>query len=347
MTAGSTEASGPLPELDASSIIGPIFVGNTLDWLLLGTLILQVYTYYFNFPNDTLRLRLLVLVLLCLDIVQTAFGTHMAWFYMVKTWSNPAQIGASVWSEAMNPVMCSIIQTFYAWRIWTLRKSVLTRCLTVVIVLIALSQSLTATISSVLIQINSDTKQVCDSTGCENIKSWIQTVLRLQPEYELWLAGSFVADILISGCMVWILYTEKRDFTVTTRIESIINKLMINAIQTGLVTVACAGVELSLFVTVGKAGNYPLIPAYILGKLYSNSLLVTLNARKALKIDHHYSHNQAESINFRVVTHQTESNERQSRVPEWPGPPEDVAGIQWLAERNLDTSKLSLHPQSR
>ncbi|KAI0066614.1 hypothetical protein BV25DRAFT_1409151 [Artomyces pyxidatus] len=250
-----------------TTVIGPIFVGNVINWLLMGTLIVQVYIFSVNFPGERLRLRLLVYGILCLDIVQTVFGTHLAWWYMISSWNNPIALESLPWSDVTIPIMCGlvagIVQIFYAWQIWVLTKTILMHGFAALIVVVALAQSLTAVITPSLLRRDPDA----------------QNYLHLFPGFEFWLAGSFVADILICSCMLWILYHAKTG-TMWTHSESLISKLILNTIRTGTVTVVCAAIDLALFVALSD-GNYHLAPAYILGKLYSNSLMATLNGRKS------------------------------------------------------------------
>ncbi|KAJ6624563.1 hypothetical protein B0H10DRAFT_1943162 [Mycena sp. CBHHK59/15] len=86
-----------------------------------------------------------------------------------------------------------------------------------------------------------------------------------------WLAGAFVTDILIT------VQTAKASSHVS-RTESMINRLILNTIQTGAATVLVAGADLAMFVKFTDT-NYYFAFGYVLGKLYTNSFMVTLNLR--------------------------------------------------------------------
>nr|GAT51581.1 predicted protein [Mycena chlorophos] len=60
----------------------------------------------------------------------------------------------------------------------------------------------------------------------------------------------------------------------------LITKLIFHAIETGAVTTIAAGVELGLFLTHGENLMHEA-PAFLLGKLYSNVVLATLNGRSS------------------------------------------------------------------
>ncbi|KAJ7698002.1 hypothetical protein B0H17DRAFT_906631, partial [Mycena rosella] len=90
-----------------------------LNWMFMGMLIMQYYTYYQTFSTDQMVLRVLVNVLLVLDIAQTITGTHFAWFFIITTWGNPADFNFVPWSASSIPIFCgpitAIVQMFYAW----------------------------------------------------------------------------------------------------------------------------------------------------------------------------------------------------------------------------------------
>ncbi|KAI0061701.1 hypothetical protein BV25DRAFT_740421 [Artomyces pyxidatus] len=250
------------------TVLAPYFIGNAVNLLLTGTLIVQVYMFYVNFPGERLRVQLLVYGVFLLDIAQTALGSYMAWWWMITNWNKPSSfVDTLTWRVATLPIMCGlvsgIVQSFYAWQIWALTTNVVMHSIAALIVVVALGQSLTAvTLSSLLL---SDLSP--------------DTFFRISPGFAFWLAGSFVADILICGSMLWILFRAKT--TLWGESETWINKLILNTIRTGTITVVCATFDLILFVVLKHSESY-LAPAYILGKLYTNSLVATLNGRRTM-----------------------------------------------------------------
>ncbi|KAJ7886135.1 hypothetical protein B0H14DRAFT_1320579 [Mycena olivaceomarginata] len=267
--ATATRASSPQETIllaNPSTAIGPIFLGNAFNWLFLGILIMQVYYYCRNFPKDRIMVQVLVYVIFVLDLTQTAFGTHEAWWFSIEIWGNIPALQSAPWTTLVSPIMCGIIsamvQIFYAFRIWVLRRNLFSLLLAILIVLLALAHALGG---SLLLE---------ESLSQANL-------IRLHPLFMLWLTGSFLTDVLIMGSMVWILHTSK----FTSRVpqtDSLLNRLMLNTIQTGTATAVCAGVALVLFVKYTDK-NYYLAFTYVLGKLYSNSFMATINSRTPRK----------------------------------------------------------------
>ncbi|KAJ8081138.1 hypothetical protein PM082_017981 [Marasmius tenuissimus] len=71
------------------------------------------------------------------------------------------------------------------------------------------------------------------------------------------------------------LFTHRSGFAST---DAILVKLTRLIVETGLLTTTVAVVDVILF-SVFKHDNYHLVPARILSKLYSNSMMVLLNSR--------------------------------------------------------------------
>ncbi|KDQ25247.1 hypothetical protein PLEOSDRAFT_1071839 [Pleurotus ostreatus PC15] len=96
------------------------------------------------------------------------------------------------------------------------------------------------------------------------------------PAVSTWLGASALADVLITGCLLFTLVRRKRTGMQAT--DGIINKIMLLTIQTGLITTVFAIADLVLALSVqGRGFNF--IPDFALSKLYTNTLLASLNAR--------------------------------------------------------------------
>ncbi|CDO69437.1 hypothetical protein BN946_scf184791.g32 [Trametes cinnabarina] len=261
------EVSSLPPPPNPNGIIAPLFVANTLNWLALGALSVQTYYYIQNFPRDQLMIRVTVYTLLLLELFQTATTTHHTWWFCVTNWNNPSALFAFPDTAFLIPltagVVASVTHLFYAWRIWTLARNSWFRAMPVLIMVLSTLQCTIAIIGSILFQLN--------PTG--------EKFLSLYPEFEVWISVSFVTDVLIAGSMMWILYTAKTH-SAWSQSQTIIGKLIIITMGSGLVLAICGALTLALFVAAHGA-NFNFQPgAYIWGKLYANTVMVSLNARK-------------------------------------------------------------------
>ncbi|KAJ7291719.1 hypothetical protein C8J57DRAFT_1273801 [Mycena rebaudengoi] len=259
--------------------------------MLMGTLVVYVsaqYTSQYSIP--ALSCLLSVYTVFVMDLIQTAFSTHEAWWFAIKNWGNPTALQGAPWTSVIAiPISCGLsdhsTQYIFLRRIWTLKTTVIPRLLAALIILVALVQSLAAIFGSSLLEANLTQANL----------------IRLHPVFVLWLSGSFVTDIIIAGSMIWTLQTAKpRAWIAPT--ERLLNRLITNSIQTGTVTVVCAGITMALFIHF-KDKNYYYASAYILGKLYSNSFMATLNYRAPRT----HSQSPEQSIGMRIqVSRDTE-----------------------------------------
>ncbi|KJA26210.1 hypothetical protein HYPSUDRAFT_36463 [Hypholoma sublateritium FD-334 SS-4] len=169
----------------------------------------------------------------------------------------------------MTGLVSAIVQLFFAWRIWVLKPdSIVAHCLSMLVVVVALLQSSSAFAGGIKFALASNIEQFA----------------ALTPVVKIWLSGSFVCDILIAGSMIWIL-TAARSSSAFKRTDSLITKLIIHTVETGAITAVTALAELILFIKMDTNFVHE-VPALLLGKLYSNVVLATLNGRLRARSSH-------------------------------------------------------------
>ncbi|KAJ7132987.1 hypothetical protein C8R46DRAFT_1235531 [Mycena filopes] len=256
------------PAFDPQIAVGPTFVANILNWMLMGTLLMQVYAYYRRFRDDTLGIRILVYGVLCLDLAQTIMLTFHGWWALVASWGQQDRLQHLPWTASIVPFMCglvsAIVQIFYARRIWVLSPNRTTHVLAIVIVLTAIAQGIGAMAGGMVAATSRDFSH--------------KTIVEMKDQFILWLAGSLAADALITGCMAYMLSKAKAR-TSWRNSETLLSGLITRTLETGALTMVGAAVELALFVQFpDKTFHY--VPGYTLGKLYSNSLMLNLNMRR-------------------------------------------------------------------
>ncbi|KAJ6550158.1 hypothetical protein B0H19DRAFT_1160520 [Mycena capillaripes] len=248
------------------NLTAPLLAGTQCNWALLGTLTLGVYKFHITFPNERTGIKALVYSIFLLEVVQTAITSHFVYSTLVTGWGDPSVFVKLPWSSLATPIFTGItsaaVQIFFAWRIYTLTgKSIIYRMVTAVIVLLALMQSLAAIISDARFAVTTE----------------ISEIQNLMIGVKVWLFGSAVCDVVITTTMIVIL-SRFRAKTPWKRTDSLITKLIYNTVETGAVTSIMAIADVVLFITLPRT-NLHQTPAFMLGKLYSNVLLVSLNAR--------------------------------------------------------------------
>ncbi|KAK0492363.1 hypothetical protein EDD18DRAFT_1184248 [Armillaria luteobubalina] len=89
----------------------------------------------------------------------------------------------------------------------------------------------------------------------------------------IWLVSSCVCDFLITAALVW--YLHKTGFEQS---DELMDRIIRLTVQTGLITSICAMLDLVTFLAIASP-NVHIIFTGMLGKLYTNALMSSLNAR--------------------------------------------------------------------
>ncbi|KAJ7249662.1 hypothetical protein C8J57DRAFT_1723842 [Mycena rebaudengoi] len=270
-----TSTVGPVVNMPPRALVNGLksfeqFIGNILNWMFLGILIMQLYTYYQSFPCDRIAIRVLVYTVFVLDVAHTIMLTHHGWWFIVTSWGNPQIFSVLVWSAGMIPFMAglmigTIVQIFYAVRIWRLAPNTLLRAAAIIIVLVSLCQSIIGMVSGILLLRPPD----------------VNNIFHLHPELSTLLAASLADDILITASMTYIDGAACQGQRQTSWIgpESLLTTLINRVVITGAATTVGAAIDLAMFIGYPTT-NYHIVPSYILGKFYTNSLMLTLNLRR-------------------------------------------------------------------
>ncbi|KAF9469498.1 hypothetical protein BDZ94DRAFT_1303209 [Collybia nuda] len=232
-------------------ILGPILMGTMMNILLFGIMIVQCYLYYERYKRDRLIIKSVVVLLLFLDALSSCFAMIMSYDYFVTNFGNiPAitvtNIGVDPY-PLLTGVTAFVVQSFFAWRIHILIRS---RALSILIVVLSAVQML-ASIGAVI--------------GGVMVKEFAKFV-HLKQVSLVWLLGSVVTDAIITVSLVSFLKNARTGFRSTDHLTSRIIRF---TVQTGLLTTMFAVASSLLHLAFG-------LP---LSKLYTNSLLSSLNSR--------------------------------------------------------------------
>ncbi|EJD07972.1 uncharacterized protein FOMMEDRAFT_16510 [Fomitiporia mediterranea MF3/22] len=245
---------------------------------LWGCASVQLYYYFNNFPKDELRLKILVTLVWALDTAHQGLISHSCYLYLVSNYGNPLFLFKIVPTlEVMvllSAIVCLLVQSFLLYRVFRLsEKNVV---LVVALSLLAIAQFIATTL-------------------------FFAKGYRLSSFAEVpsiaWLsktANSLAAatDVSIAITLIFLLHRSRTGFR---RSETMINRLIIFTINTGAVTSVCALFAV-LFVSI-----YPNALIYVafyvcISRMYSNTLLATLNARKGTRAGFDETYNQGSSM---------------------------------------------------
>ncbi|EIW74740.1 hypothetical protein CONPUDRAFT_159523 [Coniophora puteana RWD-64-598 SS2] len=274
--------------------------GYQLNWWLFGILTVQVYLYHTAKFRDRFFIQFLVYGSFLLETAQTAITSRDSYYQLVLSYGDPDMLTEAYLTWLTMPVTVGIIsmiaQIFYAYRIYILCHI---RLLAVFIVVLALTQGVTAIVAGVIV-VTANSSDVASNTTNDVVP------------VTIWLTISAACDVTIFSAMTWILSTRRSSVT-SANSNMMINRIIVLTVETGLASAACAICVLILFVSF-KQDIYYALPAVMLSKIYSNSLLVLLNNRRN-SIDHETVITDSSGTHHRSAASRSSGAVRSTSVP--------------------------------
>ncbi|EED82424.1 predicted protein [Postia placenta Mad-698-R] len=286
-------------------------LGSTLGAALFGVTCVQTFYFFRSATKDGWIMKALVLSLLIFDTLHQCLITHIFYYYCIINYGNPVTLLNSVWSISVrHPVTC-------------LRSRIVVDCKGFGQAEIIVNWKGISPCSSASITLDgtppaslfSDSGNAIltvahfrsDTTKAMNLVYPIRglfttNLLNTDGERQTGISGLAVAvatDVCISGCLAFWLSKNRTGFRrlVNPRIvqeipniffhserrsDRLIDKLIAMTVTTGLLTTVFVIANLVAYV-VAPNGLYVLCFNFMLGKLYINALLTSLNVRNAIR----------------------------------------------------------------
>lgn len=247
----------------AELVHGPMFLGTAFNVLLYGISITQTYLYLVSFKGDRWFIKYFVYFLFVADTVHTVFTLVYMYNSLVKNFGNVDYLQEADWIFATDPALTGIIggsvQAFFAWRVNVLSHNSFL--------------SLTILLCSVV----SFFMGLATAVAISFVPSFTQ-FQKFRVVVIFWLGSSCLADVVITATMVLYLRRHRTGFSQTDhQIDRIIRVTM----HTGLATALWALIDLLLYLS-SPSGKH-LFFNFCLSKLYTNSLMSSLNSRGGWK----------------------------------------------------------------
>ncbi|KII89435.1 hypothetical protein PLICRDRAFT_608002 [Plicaturopsis crispa FD-325 SS-3] len=247
------------------STLGAAFIGVVVSSVLFGVTNLQAYMYYHDYRRDWLVYRVSVGVLWALDALHLSLTAQAVYHYLVTGFGDVPGLAVIAWTFklqiAINVVIICTVQTLYLVRVWKL-GSHRNKIIPVIVGLVVVGGY---AIGVVLVY---NVYQVQTFTDLGKI-SWA---------VKASFAASTCVDVVITSSMLHYLRGSRSEFKVTnSRIGTLINYTL----SSGLATSTCSTASLIMYTTMPNNLIFMAID-FLLTKLYINSFLAMLNARKGL-----------------------------------------------------------------
>ncbi|KAF9468446.1 hypothetical protein BDZ94DRAFT_786545 [Collybia nuda] len=261
-------APAPHSRIVIDDTYGAAFIGALFTAMLYGLTTLQTYFYFVYYPKDGMEIKSLVSLVWILDTVQTILVSLCMYHYLVTNYANPPALAIGHWSlfvsVAMNVTIAFFVQCFFTVRIFRLSHPKIRWWLSSIIALVVFAH-------------------FC--FGIETVVFlFIKKELKRLPEITLIAATPFAAlavlsDIFIAAALCVLLHGSRTGFR---RTNTLVTTLIIYAINRCLLTSVVAVAEVIVF-AVSPESLWFLAIDFVIGKLYANSLLATLNSRNSLR----------------------------------------------------------------
>ncbi|KAJ7282643.1 hypothetical protein C8J57DRAFT_1295964 [Mycena rebaudengoi] len=241
--------------------VGVYYLGLLFNTFLYGLVLAQFLTY---FNTSYFSPFSVVWSLLLTDTVHSAVEFYAVWEMGVENYGNLGSLAYVSWTLSFTAVATAIAaiitQLFLVHRVWLLTKSKILVVIICTSSVVALVFAFTAGIMSGII------KEVAKFG-------------KIVPYVSLYVPlVYFCGFIMLAGSLITALVRSKTGFR---RTDTIINRLVRGAIETGLFASAFALGDLFSFAFFRNTNLYAMF-AFPIGRIYTNTLLHTLNARAEL-----------------------------------------------------------------
>ncbi|KAJ7070146.1 hypothetical protein C8F01DRAFT_1246282 [Mycena amicta] len=250
---------------DYDLVVGVLLLGLFFNTYLYGICTYQFITYVQAKFNDSLWIRSVVGALFFLDTIHSGVAVYSAWDTCVTNYANPGSLRYVGWTIPFTAVATSftaiLTQIFLGHRVFLLTGNKLLFAIIASLSVMGFAFGCIAGIKSGII--NDGTK-----------------FGPLAPFVTAWLALQTSADLTITLCLTIALTRSKTGFRTT---DTIINRLIGGAIRTGLFASIFALADLFSFLLHRDTNLYAMF-AYPIGRIYTNTLLNTLNSRANMKL---------------------------------------------------------------
>ncbi|KAJ6600372.1 hypothetical protein DFH09DRAFT_594706 [Mycena vulgaris] len=265
--------AGPVPDpqvlaaaiAEVKEVFATSFIGFAVATTAYGICVLQCYLYYRSYPKDSVYLKLTVGTLWTLDTLSTIMVAHSLYTYYVLNFGDLAADALIPWSFALENGLLTLVtitaQCFYSRQIWTISRNVLVTGCILLLAFVSLGLGLYITIH--LFRFPAVASLAIHSF--QSISGPVQ-------------GTAAACDILITMALIFYLHSWRHSGIRTTEM---IDALILYAVCRGILTAITQIMFLAL--NVGTPNRTFWQPFHqVVGKLYVNSILASLNVRKVV-----------------------------------------------------------------
>ncbi|KAK0500465.1 hypothetical protein EDD18DRAFT_829397 [Armillaria luteobubalina] len=249
--------------IDINNTFGAMLIGAHYD--AFGGKLLQAYFYFITYPQDSHGMKSFVGLIWVLDTIHVLFMCHTMHHYLIAGFGNPAYLVEGTWSLfssiLINVMIASLVQCFFTQRIHELCPK-------------PYRWWMTSVIGSMVFT------HIC--FGLETVGQLKEFSRLNEVNYVAVLPFAITAIVSDLSIALGLCFLLQRSRTNSANTDHLIKILVRYAITRCLLTSLIAVVEVIAFVTK-PTSFYSFAVDFVIGKLWSNSLLASLNSRRSLR----------------------------------------------------------------
>ncbi|KAK0219772.1 hypothetical protein EDD85DRAFT_988748 [Armillaria nabsnona] len=260
----ATDPSAPPAFQD--KLLGSLVVGSYVNAMLYILEIIQVIYFFNNYRRDRPLIKAGIIISLIMDTVCTISQFACVYLYCVTNWGDESYVFDQYWPIPTyllsTGVTTAVVQSFLIYRFWSLtRQWIISGILG--LGMLTSAAGLVATAAA----------QIMYPQYTERYKGRVYVTV--------WLIASAACDVCIAVSLTFQLRRMSPTFQESKRV---INRLIGSVISTGTASTIVAIVILTVFLQ-NPMTNVSTGVAFCLGRLYSLTMLYSLNKRNALRVE--------------------------------------------------------------
>ncbi|PBK63183.1 hypothetical protein ARMSODRAFT_545713 [Armillaria solidipes] len=254
------------PPAFQDKLLGSLVVGSYVNAMLYILEIIQVIYFFNNYRRDRPLIKAGIIISLVMDTVCTISQFACVYLYCVTNWGDESYVFDQYWPIPTyllsTGVTTAVVQSFLIYRFWSLtRQWIISGILG--LGMLTSAAGLVATAAA----------QIMYPQYTERYKGRVYVTV--------WLIASAACDVCIAVSLTFQLRRMNPTFQESKRV---INRLIGSVISTGTASTIVAIVILIVFLK-NPMTNVSTGVAFCLGRLYSLTMLYSLNKRNALRAE--------------------------------------------------------------
>ncbi|KAJ6515635.1 hypothetical protein C8R45DRAFT_957166 [Mycena sanguinolenta] len=259
------------PPFNPDVTLGALEIGVLVSYVLFGITTVQTYIYSTRFPDDPWKLKAFVAFVLLCEFAHAICIGDTVYTYTITNYGHPERLLLPVpksleVSVFFSGVIAASVQCFFSYRIYVISQSVYIPCFTWTLALLRCAFSTLAFGSGI---------HMHTLGSYESQWGWLAITL--------W-SVSAANDVIIAAILVYLFFRRRNGALElrNRRTAMLVDRLIAWTIETGTVTSVFGVITLLCYVTM-VANFIWLALVVITARLFSNSLLASLNSRATLR----------------------------------------------------------------